>query len=349
MSHLAGFSPPWQRLPGLLAWPQAWQRPARTEEWAFEAGSAGLGDCKFSQLVCFPWASLIDLLDRGKFDRSRPFLDALTHAAPRSSLIRATVCQHIRIAPVLPYLKALQITDVFWSHARSDQRQVDGIRIHPFPLYPVRVMETSGPISAAERPSAQRRFLYSFIGAYSSAGYLTSARRSIADLPRRSDAYVTLRGMWHYELDVYGEQVAQRPTPPEMRARLARESSEYDEVLLDSVFSLCPSGSGPNSIRLWESLGFGCIPVLLSDYLRLPGTIEEWDAAIVRVPESREAIEAMPALLESIARDPNRLHQMQQAGRRLWSRYGEQGPSTVLGGLADAAWVHDQLAADRRA
>ncbi len=103
--------------------------------------------------------------------------------------------------------------------------------------------------------------------------------------------------MWHYESMVYGEQVGQRATPPETRAQLERDGDEFDAVLLDSVFSLCPSGSGPNSIRLWESLGFGCIPVLLSDTLRLPGTTEEWDEAIVRVPETPDAVAALPSRL----------------------------------------------------
>lgn len=345
MTASAGRPVPWRRSPGLLAWPQGWQRPARTEEWAFEAGAAGLGQCPFTQLVCFPWASLVDLLDRGHLDRAKPFHEALVHAPPRTNLIRATVCQHIRVDPLLPWLKALQITDLFWSHARTDQLELEGIRLHPFPLYPVRALEWAGPLADAERPSAQRRYLYSFIGAYSPDGYLTPARQWIADLPRRDDAYLVLRGMWHYESMVYGEQVAQHTTPPEVRARLERDGDEFDAVLLDSIFSLCPSGSGPNSIRLWESLGFGCIPVLLSDRLRLPGTTKEWDEAIVRVPETRDAVAALPARLEEIALDPFRLQRMQQAGRRLWVRYGERGPATVLGALAARGWVRAQIAA----
>jgi hypothetical protein len=54
-------------------------------------------------------------------------------------------------------------------------------------------------------------------------------------------------------------------------------------TLLDSVFSRCPSGSGPNSILLWESLGFRCIPVLLADTLQLSGEPGEWEEAIVRL------------------------------------------------------------------
>ena len=41
-------------------------------------------------------------------------------------------------------------------------------------------------------------------------------------------------------------------------------------LLLNSKYTLCPSGSGPNSIRLWESLACGSIPIILSDTLDLP-------------------------------------------------------------------------------
>jgi hypothetical protein len=51
-------------------------------------------------------------------------------------------------------------------------------------------------------------------------------------------------------------------------------------LLLDSRFTLCPSGSGPNYIRLWESLACGCIPVLLADTLDLPNH-KLWDESIV--------------------------------------------------------------------
>ena len=51
-----------------------------------------------------------------------------------------------------------------------------------------------------------------------------------------------------------------------------------------SRYSLCPSGAGPNSIRLWESLAVGAIPIILADTLELPEH-EDWDKAVLRVPE----------------------------------------------------------------
>jgi hypothetical protein len=284
------------------------------------------------------------LLDRGHHERLKPLFDALAVVPPRTTLVRATVCQHIRIEPVLPWLKALCITDLFWSHARVNELELDGIRLHPFPLYAVRVLDRPESSAGDCRRPPQRRYLYSFIGAYSPDGYLSPARQWIYELPPSDDAFVMMRNAWHYESAVYGEQIAQQATPLPVQALLERNGDEYDAALSDSIFSLCPSGSGPNSIRLWESLGFGCIPVLLSDSLRLPGATEEWEEAIVRVPETYDGVMGLPARLREIARDPNRLERMQKAGRGLWVRYGVQGPAELLGKLADPAWVRAQIA-----
>lgn len=266
-------------------------------------------------------------------------------APPPARLIRATVCQHIRAERLLPWLQTLGITDLFWSHARTDQPVMEGIRVHAFPLYAVRALDRPAPpLSAPSRPAAQRRHLYSFIGAYAPEGYLTPSRQWIFDLPRRDDALVLRRDHWHYESTVYGEQVEGKPTSDAVRARLEQEGRAFDEILLESTFSLCPSGSGPNSIRLWESLGFGAIPVILADSLRLPGEPAAWDEAVVRVAETRDAVSSLPDRLAAIAADPGRLRRMQAAGRGLWLRYGDQGPRTVLASLGDTAWIRARLA-----
>ena len=67
-----------------------------------------------------------------------------------------------------------------------------------------------------------------------------------------------------------------------------QKTSAYNDYLLKSVFSLCPSGSGPNSIRLWESLGIGTIPVVLADTLDLPKH-ELMEKAIIQVENRVEA------------------------------------------------------------
>jgi hypothetical protein len=51
--------------------------------------------------------------------------------------------------------------------------------------------------------------------------------------------------------------------------RLQRQKY-YCEMLLRSKFSLCPRGSGPSSIRLFESMQLGVAPVIISDVWRPP-------------------------------------------------------------------------------
>ena len=108
-------------------------------------------------------------------------------------------------------------------------------------------------------------------------------------------------------------------------AQLALEADAYAATLQNSCFALCPSGSGPNSIRLWEALGYGSIPVILSDELQLPGPTDLWQAAAVVVPETQAAVAALPEQLEALVSDHQRLETMQQAGQQLWRRYGLDG------------------------
>ena len=62
---------------------------------------------------------------------------------------------------------------------------------------------------------------------------------------------------------------------------------EYKMTLAQSKFSLCPSGTGPNSIRIWESMSYGSIPVILADTLVMP-TIRTmaWTDAVIFWKES---------------------------------------------------------------
>jgi len=86
----------------------------------------------------------------------------------------------------------------------------------------------------------------------------------------RPDAQLERRQEWHYEQAVYREQVQGQPADAARHAQLSAEAGAYATTLQRSCFALCPSGSGPNSIRLWEALGYGAIPVIHSDRLQLP-------------------------------------------------------------------------------
>lgn len=172
---------------------------------------------------------------------------------------------------------------------------------------------------------AQRPLLYSFQGAYNPANYLTPVRDWLLGLPSRPDTRLERRREWHYKQAVYRKQVNGQSVDATRHTQLAVEADAYSATLQSSCFALCPSGSGPNSIRLWEALGYGAIPVILSDQLQLPGSSALWQAAAVVVPETQAAVAGLPEQLEALASDHQRLTMMQQAGQQLWRRYGLNG------------------------
>ena len=62
-----------------------------------------------------------------------------------------------------------------------------------------------------------------------------------------------------------------------------KEENEYQDILERSRFSLCPRGSSPSSVRFWESLAAGAIPILISDNWVLPDW--DWDNTIIVISE----------------------------------------------------------------
>lgn len=297
-----------------------WQQPNNTEGTAWERIRAlGPGSAPTpagARYLPFPWASWIDAVRRGL----RPPEPPLRHWPSQAPV--ATVCQHIWALDHLEALRAAGVTDLFWSHATRSETHRGGLRLHPFPLLPVRCLShppEPPPLAAEARP-----WLYCFHGFHPPEGYLSDVRHWLLALPPRPDALLARRGEWHFEQQVYREQVHGLPSDPQRQRHLEADARTYADALAHSCFALCPSGAGPNSIRLWEALGFGAIPVILSERLRLPGPEAAWREAALFVPEREEAVAALPQQLADLRADPARLRAMQTAGAALWARYGPQ-------------------------
>jgi glycosyltransferase involved in cell wall biosynthesis len=163
-----------------------------------------------------------------------------------------------------------------------------------------------------------RKWLYSFVGGYQPTNYLTDVRGRIfagvhgangahgAHGAHGGDVYIKNTGAWFFNNVVYSRK---QNAVGELNegADKAGEVDEYMSVMADSRWALCPGGSGPSSIRFWEALALGSIPVLLSDTMDLP-VHELWEDAIVRVPEAdvgrvREILESISAVREQNMRD----------------------------------------------
>jgi hypothetical protein len=332
---------------GVIALDRDWQYPAITEEHAYRR-MASAASCLSpgTFYVGYPWATLIDKLQTKSQDatahleRFKQFCRLLPADVPK-----VTVCQHIFGRHYAYLFRDAGIRDVFWAHATHEDAAAHdeppgGVRFHPFPLYPVQVPEAL-PEAAPEADDRERPYLFSFIGARANKYHLTEARNWILDLLGEDQrGLVVGRDNWHYHKVVYDLQVRGKASGDAVEDTSAAE--QFRTSLRNTVFSLCPSGSGPNSIRLWESIGAGAIPVVLADTWAPPGDRRLWDMAAVFCPETPEAIRALPDRLAALAAEPGRLASMRHAMRQLWLLYGPQTFVTdvqahLLGGAAQAA------------
>jgi hypothetical protein len=159
---------------------------------------------------------------------------------------------------------------------------------------------------------AERGTLASFIGVHLDH-YLSDVRlrlRRFADEPGFSIR--ASEGKWHFEDVVYGHQV--HGDALAQAYKVDASVGEYNRLLSDSRFALCPAGAGPNSLRLWEALASGAVPVLLGPQPALPagGSLPpiDWDEIVLRVPD--EALDDLPRQLRALPIDTVR--QRQQLG-----------------------------------
>jgi hypothetical protein len=308
---------------GLSAFDYRWQYPAITEQHAYSQLKAlWRPTTDTTCFVAFPWATLIDHLQCGTQEaadwlRLVPRFASKLPAATR----RVTVCQHILLRPHTQLLRDCGITDVFWPHATKQDLatgDLEGIRIHPFPLYPVQAV-TESP------KRLDRNVLFSFIGAQADRHYISDVRTLIfRHLESHPRGFIRKRAAWHFKADVYDKQIFASGQAQQEAQGVSAEALEFREAMSRSIFSLCPSGTGPNSIRLWESLGAGAIPVIMADTLALPGDPALWQEAAVFCPENEEAIRELPERLAGMAEDNDLLERKRLAMRQLWLKYGPE-------------------------
>lgn len=164
-----------------------------------------------------------------------------------------TVCQHDSYASLSEYFKHLNITKVF-STLHDTNVKLDGIDVIPI----------SFAFGNTFDSDIDKDITISFVGSYTTH----PIRQTIKD--NIQGPYFIYRDQYHVGSDVFEEKV--------------EVEAEYKDVLERSRFSLCPRGSSPSSVRFWESLSCGAIPVLVSDDWDLPEW--DWDNTIIRLYES---------------------------------------------------------------
>ena len=291
-----------------------WQFPCRTEGDAAQRHRAIRWRCARPQArpnvyLALPWATWIDKagldplalqLVGSRLQRLRR--QALATDAP---LQVHTVCQHIYWERLLPVWKELGVTDLWLSHATEHARTsaaTRGIRVHPWSLFAVNV-EDPRRRKGLEHPVPPwlRTHLASFVGSHM-PHYVSDVRLRLNQLRHVPGFVIDVReDKWHFEDVVYGHQVRHEPLASSYR--IDASVVTYNRALAHSRFALCPSGAGPNSLRLWEALALGCVPVLLGEHPLLPrgGTLPAIDwSRIVIAPGSEVPMNQLPTLLSAI-------------------------------------------------
>jgi len=169
-------------------------------------------------------------------------------------------------------------------------------------------------------PAGQKTIFASFVGAYMEH-YLSDVRLKLKQFTDKPGFQVQIKDEWHFNKEVYNFQVY--GVFEDADAGTNSATLKYNQTLSNSLFSLCPVGAGPNSLRFWESLAIGSIPVNLSDRFQLPpldlvdpSNTLRWEDAIIFHPESD--IDGLEGRLRSYT--PEQLQAMQDTGRAIFEK-----------------------------
>jgi predicted O-linked N-acetylglucosamine transferase (SPINDLY family)/glycosyltransferase involved in cell wall biosynthesis len=273
-----------------------WQTPVITEKGAFDLITQTTKCNNITgDYLAIPWSTLLDKFTERSEIAEFPHnkfknLDQIKDMFYLRLNNGFTVCQHIYYHKLLPLLNSIGITTLFTPHVTKNQ-VYNNITIKPFPLFPLNTI-----------PPQTKTLLYSFIGTYASH-YMSEVRQRIFDMNHPDNTVIINRKQWHFEKEVYNKQIfGIQPSKNDIEMQ-DKHTNEYKTVLAISKYSLCPSGTGPNSIRLWESLGAGAIPIILSDTLILPTIPDElniaWTDCCIFIKESN--LNKLQSTLDSIS------------------------------------------------
>ncbi len=197
------------------------------------------------------------------------------HMVPRIRLNGGfTICQRRNYELILPILKKIGIDTLFATHAKENH-VYEGIKILPFPHLAVNGVP----------PAAHKDVLYSFVGYENNE----PIRRELFQIPVLENCIIIERKNWYFvpqEKEIGLNVLFRYAIGPKywVLRSMEEEKKEYQDILARTRFSLCPRGTGANTIRFWESLQAGAIPVVISDDMTLPAGFD-WAACIIRVPE----------------------------------------------------------------
>jgi hypothetical protein len=261
--------------------------------------------------IAFPWANYID----NKWSHNNDILERIIESEINSPSIidfnktYFTVIQHIEFRNYIEILVKLNIKYIFTPHKIQDDYILENkynVHIIPISLYPKQYNKYA---NKSLFRNYEKKYLASFIGQIIHKNMISNIRQEIYNVFKdKSDCLIKANAQWYYENNVYGQK----------QNEIISEDFFYKNNLFESKFTLCPSGTGPNSIRLWEALSFGCIPVILSDSLILPN-IPNVDYSTFCIFWKENNIDKLYDYLKSI--DDEEITKMSKIGINMFIKY----------------------------
>lgn len=299
-----------------------WQFPVITEKAAYEnhaitQKSPRCRDGKLDIYLGMPWATFIDsrLSPKETIEVIKKIINHIREAlAERNNELKIhTVCQHIHWERCVNLWRELSITDVWLSHMPLAERQDLPFEVHPWALYPVNALDPSRNYGLdMQKTINDKKYLASFIGAHMSH-YICNIRQKLKQFENEVDFLINITDEWHFNQTVYQEQI--NGLRFESINNVDHSVFTYNSILTDSKFALCPAGAGRNTIRLWEALAVGAVPVLFDEYLVLPsgGSLCDipWDEILIRIEYSN--LKELPNVLRSYSNE--KILEMQKLGK----------------------------------
>ena len=151
---------------------------------------------------------------------------------------------------------------------------INRINIYPWRLFAPNIEDPNRRIGLTQKDISDRKYLASFIGAHMSH-YINDDRTILSGINSKN-SYIQVYDKWHYDDEVYKQQIQNEKAKKSQVEEQNKKTSNYNKVLSDSKFSLCPLGAGPNTLRFWESIAIGSIPVFFNEKF-IPPFLQEYN------------------------------------------------------------------------
>jgi len=254
-----------------------WQYPNITEKIFYDKhvikNKINLNNKTVTVFLPMPWATFIDLGKINKIyigmleSRIKSALKILNDNGYKVKIV--TVCQHIYWENLIKIFKKLNISDLYLSHKTKSVNSIEGINIHGWMIFAVNYEDKTRSKYLSRLKIENKKYKASFIGAYRE-DYPNDTRKKLCYLENIPAFKIGLNKEWHFENTVYQHQIKYTEQTEDELKSISNQFEIYNKVLSDSIFSICPDGTGPNTVRIWESMAVGAIPIVISDEFEFP-------------------------------------------------------------------------------